>query len=318
MSNFGFEYGGGGFGGEFDPMGGFDTGGGGGYGMDAGNAGGFLSTGEPESKSSEKKKSGDHQSLILASVKQLLTADQLDDVFSVDGHELQTVQVMGTIMHIEEHSTNINFKLNDGSDILDCKHWIEKESLKHQQVVGMKDGTMVRVMGYMRGFEGRRHLLVFEVKPVEDFNELTHHILEVIYTHLKNTKGPVPGSASAVTGQAKAGGAYGMSSPAMGGMNANMGMNQNSMMTGGGASLNQSFANNDPGSITAKMLTIYGKRDKNSAEGLHVTEVMAELSKQGVHLSAQEVQAYANTMCEEGQLYTTLDDETHRPTTEEW
>jgi hypothetical protein len=51
---------------------------------------------------------------------------------------------------------------------------------------------MVRVVGNIRDYEGDRHVLVFEVFPLEDFNQLTHHILDVIFTHCKHSKGPIP------------------------------------------------------------------------------------------------------------------------------
>lgn len=44
---------------------------------------------------------------------------------------------------------------------------------------------MIRVIGSPRDYDGRRHLLVFDCSEVEDFNEFTHHILDVIYNHLQ-------------------------------------------------------------------------------------------------------------------------------------
>lgn len=34
------------------------------------------------------------------------------------------------------------------------------------------------------------------MQPITDFNEVTMHSLEIIYTHLFNTKGPLPGKAT--------------------------------------------------------------------------------------------------------------------------
>lgn len=51
---------------------------------------------------------------------------------------------------------------------------------------------MVRVVGQIRDYEGNRHILAFEVFPLEDFNQLTHHLLDVMLTHLRHTQGPVP------------------------------------------------------------------------------------------------------------------------------
>jgi hypothetical protein len=112
--------------GGFDPMGGFGAGG---YGMDAGanNAGGFMGGGEAETKSNEKKK-GDKTTLTHVTCRQLHKCERQDDAFIVDGKELFTVELFGTMHELEEHSTNFLFKLNDGTEALDCKRWIEKEN----------------------------------------------------------------------------------------------------------------------------------------------------------------------------------------------
>ena len=55
-----------------------------------------------------------------------------------------------------------------------------------------REGSMIRVVGNLRDYEGKKHLLVFDVFPVTDFNMLTHHILDVILTHCKHAIGPIP------------------------------------------------------------------------------------------------------------------------------
>jgi hypothetical protein len=81
---------------------------------------------------------GDRQSLISVTIKQLRTAERQGDSYIVDGRELHTVQLVGTFNGLEEHSTNIVFKLNDGTDLLECRQWIDKESLKHKKISNLK------------------------------------------------------------------------------------------------------------------------------------------------------------------------------------
>lgn len=81
---------------------------------------------------------GDRQSLIPVTIKQIQKAERQGDQFIVDGREIHTVQLIGTFSNLEEHSTNIVFKLNDGTDILECRQWIDKESLKHKKVSALK------------------------------------------------------------------------------------------------------------------------------------------------------------------------------------
>ncbi len=81
---------------------------------------------------------GDRQSLISVTIKQIQKADRQGDTYVVDGHDLHTVQLVGTFSNLEEHSTNIVFKLNDGTDLIECRQWIDKESLKHKKISGLK------------------------------------------------------------------------------------------------------------------------------------------------------------------------------------
>ena len=48
---------------------------------------------------------------------------------------------------------------------------------------------MVRVTGHLRSFQGQRSMIAFGIAPVTDFNEITYHLMDVVYTHLAITKG---------------------------------------------------------------------------------------------------------------------------------
>lgn len=72
----------------------------------------------------------DKTSLIPVTIKQLMNAtrDATTDTYQVDGSDLATVRIMGLVDSSEEHATNRNYKVNDGTGIMECKHWIEKDS----------------------------------------------------------------------------------------------------------------------------------------------------------------------------------------------
>ena len=54
------------------------------------------------------------------------------------------------------------------------------------------------VVGQLRTFNGKHNITAFAVRAVEDHNEITHHHLDCILTHLQNTRGPVNKAISAV------------------------------------------------------------------------------------------------------------------------
>jgi replication factor A2 len=63
-------------------------------------------------------------------IKQLTNAtrDASTDTYQIDNADLATVRIMGLVETVEEHATNCNYRINDGTGILECKYWIEKDS----------------------------------------------------------------------------------------------------------------------------------------------------------------------------------------------
>jgi len=59
----------------------------------------------------------------------------------------------------------------------------------------IRENIYVRVHGHVRAFGGKRSVVAFRVTPVPDVNEVTTHILEVIYAHAFLTRA----AAAAVT-----------------------------------------------------------------------------------------------------------------------
>lgn len=125
------------------------------------------------------------------SVHQLLSATNHDDVYRVDEVELNIVKIVGILSNAQEHTTNFTFLINDGSGAIECKLWIEKDASGMSKIAGLRNGVLARVIGNIREYDNKIHLSVYDAQPVQDWNELTYHILDVTHTHLLNTKGPL-------------------------------------------------------------------------------------------------------------------------------
>ena len=63
---------------------------------------------------------------------------------------------------------------------------------------------ILTIFWQVRSWKDDRHSVAYDMQPIEDFNEVTMHALEIIYTHLFNTKGPLPGKSSVGGGAAVA------------------------------------------------------------------------------------------------------------------
>jgi replication factor A2 len=129
--------------------------------------------------------------LIPLTIKQVLQSKGSDDTFRVDGSELNTIKLVGNMYEPQDHTTNFTFKLDDGSGIIECKQWLDKDNGIPSALKNVMPGSSVRVFGNVREYEGRIHILVFHAAEITDMNEISYHVLDVIYTHLQNSRGPI-------------------------------------------------------------------------------------------------------------------------------
>jgi len=63
----------------------------------------------------------------------------------------------------------------------------EQETI-NQKRSERREGVYVRIVGLLKIFGDKRHIMSFSIRPIQDFNEITHHFLEVMYAHVYNTK----------------------------------------------------------------------------------------------------------------------------------
>jgi replication factor A2 len=98
----------------------------------------------------------------------------VDDTFRIDGAELHMVKLLGTVLSLTEHATNFTYQVADSTGIIECKLWIDKET---GAAARFEPNTLVKICGNLREYEGRKHVLVYDIKAVEDWNEVTHHFL---------------------------------------------------------------------------------------------------------------------------------------------
>jgi replication factor A2 len=151
-------------------------------------AGGYLVGMESPVKGKAVSK---NHSLLPVTIRQLYSATQThpdDAVFRIDGHELNEVTIVGQILSRKDGQTTITFHIDDGTGAIYAKVWVgENDEETQQRHQHLREGMYVRAIGQLRAFNTQRNLVAFRVRAVSDFNEITFHFLEVIYTHAVNT-----------------------------------------------------------------------------------------------------------------------------------
>lgn len=164
--------------------------------------GGFMSSQTTQSVSDHSfspAKNRETQQLLPLTVKQislaLLSSDEKSN-FSIDGVEVNSVKLVGMVVNKAERVTDVSLEIDDGTGRIDCTKWVN-ESADLKEMEGIMDGLYVCVHGHLKGFQGKKQLVIFCIRPVKDFNEITYHFSECAYVHHYNTKLRVQGGGPA-------------------------------------------------------------------------------------------------------------------------
>jgi replication factor A2 len=302
----GYEYGGGGGFGTYDtssyggvnPM--DDT--------EGLNSGGFNAMNEASGGAGgkgDKGKPAKNKSILPVSIHQVRTAIKADGAFHIDNMTPEMIRVFGTIESVKNMSTSVEFTISDGTGSISAKKWKDQKDGQDPSAAASAagelwtEGAFVEVVGQLKDYQDATNLQIYEMWPVDDWNALTHHLLDIILSHNLNTVGPIPGSEMAnkaptayAAGAGVRGGHAGMS-PAHGGY--------------GKAAQAQSGGSKDmDGHLLAAI-----KRTSNSEEGTTVEEVFYSLSKDPKTASLftrETVARMVNTLTNDGMLYGTIDE----------
>eukprot|EP01098_Paradermamoeba_levis_P006008 TRINITY_DN2509_c0_g1_i2.p1 TRINITY_DN2509_c0_g1~~TRINITY_DN2509_c0_g1_i2.p1 ORF type:complete len:189 (-),score=29.88 TRINITY_DN2509_c0_g1_i2:97-663(-) len=101
------------------------------------------------------------------------------------------------ICSANEGSTSLSFEVDDGTGRIDVRVWLDSEDNNEfftRKRATWREGVTVRVYGHLRSFMNQRSVVAFPycgLRPVEQFDEVTYHFLEVLYVSLFNRKGGV-------------------------------------------------------------------------------------------------------------------------------
>jgi replication factor A2 len=225
------------------------------------------------------------QTMRNVTIHQILKEVSGDDQYRVDGVDLSTFYIVGRIVDRSENSTALKLKVDDGTGSIEVIHYVEDTNPLIQ--VAAQEWTVnsyVRVCGHMRGMDGKQSIVAFRIKVVTDFNEITYHNLQCIFQHLHLTKGAAPPA----------------SGPPM-------------MMQGQAAHHIQAAQQPSGNKLHYDVLAIYNEAVHNES-GLSMSYVLDTLRSRGMPYTLAQVQTTVDFLTNEGQLYSTTDDQHHRST----
>jgi len=96
-------------------------------------------------------------------------------------------------MNKAERITDVSFTLDDGTGKIDVNRWVNETSETDEMAL-IENGMYVAVNGSLKGFQGKKHVVAFSVRPVVDFDAITLHFIECIHVHLENSRPKVQGT----------------------------------------------------------------------------------------------------------------------------
>ncbi len=125
------------------------------------------------------------ESLRPVTIKQLLDVEEAypGADFVVDTMTLTQVTLVGQVRGVNAQSTHITYKVDDGTNVIDVKKWVDPDKPGDGDARYSLD-QYVRVWGRLKSFNGRRHVGAHYMRAIDDFNEVTYHLLEATYVHL--------------------------------------------------------------------------------------------------------------------------------------
>ncbi|XP_051574238.1 replication protein A 32 kDa subunit-like [Myxocyprinus asiaticus] len=246
------------------------------------------------SQGGEKKGRSRAQQIVPCTVSQLMSAVQAEDVFKVGQVEIAQVTIVGIIRSTDKSTINIQYKVDDMTAApMDVKQWIDTEDMGVDNSV-IPPSTYVKVSGNLRSFQNNRSLVAFSIRPLEDMNEVTSHMLEVVHAHMQQSKP-----------QAMMGGGGGMSMmptshTSMAVMGSAGGYSGASMMLVNGLSANQN-----------QVLSLI--KSCHDPQGISMHDLKQKLNSMSVTVIRQIVDFLSN----EGHIFSTIDEDHFRSTDNE-
>lgn len=253
------------------------------------NQDGFQSSMDTSTNNTRKNIS--NQNLRPVTIKQIYNAQQPvpEGPFKLNGKDLDLITIIGKIQNIQSMSTNTNYTIEDGTGSIDVRIWIdtndnENDAQKRSQ---LSEGVYIRVVGSARFYHDKKSVMAFHIRPIEDFNEITAHFLEIVKIQLYDIKNDSPFGDNGDKNLPS----FNNSDYAPQNYNNNVEMSS----TGGYSPCQQAIIN-------------LIRSQKLGEEGMHVNTICSMLRSK---FSEDEIKASIDWLVSECHLYNTTIDETH-------
>ena len=149
--------------------------------------GGFAPSSQPGSGGrSSTRRSYDEQTVVPVTVAMMLQSRVVDDRPQLpDGRFLHRIRFVAAVRSFEDMSTNVEYEVEDGTGFIKVKEWLDdhKENAKTSEMreETKREHVYIKITGQLKDYAGSKQVVADAIRPLTSGNELTHHMLEVVY-----------------------------------------------------------------------------------------------------------------------------------------
>ena len=137
-----------------------------------------------------------NDTLQYVTIKQILEAatEHDDEKFNINGVQTQQITLVARIIRADVQMTMIALAFDDCTGRIDGSHMlpIEDEMGASEYAVQkrerIKPGVWVRVIAQPQMLNSERRLVIYRIRPVDDFNEIVYHRLDTVRVFLAQTR----------------------------------------------------------------------------------------------------------------------------------
>lgn len=235
-------------------------------------------------------------------VGQITKAEQIDDKFLIGNIELNQIVLVGLVRSSQETSTRLDYSIDDMTGApLEVRQFVDNDenTPDAERTLMIRENIYVRVHGHVRAFAGKRSVVAFRVTPIADMNELTTHMLEVIYSHAYLVRGGTTMDTNAPQQQ-------------QANTSANTGNAEPAAVTNGAHPAGNVNVGGhlDIGLNPEQQQVLNVLRSTMDEQGMSIAGVSSQLK----HLSQRVIRDCIDFLSSEGHIYSTIDDEHYKPT----
>ncbi|GAA5802118.1 hypothetical protein HPULCUR_007579 [Helicostylum pulchrum] len=124
------------------------------------------------------KKKGSIRSITILQAKKARIID--DTTHIIDQEETNYVALIGEVLSITKDALHTTYLIDDGTGLITVRKFFTACSEDN-----IKPEIYVQVYGHLRSFNRQNIFVVAEdVSVIQDYNQITYHILDCIHTHL--------------------------------------------------------------------------------------------------------------------------------------